>query len=129
MKFSIVNEIYNINYAILGIILNFLYFVILGLTSLGCWKDDYDRAIDNYEGKLGIAGCFERAKVLGNQFFAVQDGGHCFTTATAGETYQKHGSSEGCSAAGNGGKGCQNVYKIGKLILGNENVFISRQNL
>ena len=84
-------------------------------TSLGCWKDKTARAIDGFEGKLGIQGCFERANALGNVVFAVQHGGQCFTTATASLTYNKYGSSNGCSDAGTGGTWCQEVYKIGKM--------------
>jgi hypothetical protein len=82
-------------------------------TSLGCWKDNRARAIDGYEGTIGIQGCFERAKALGNNVFAVQYGGECYTTATAGETYNKYGVSNGCYASGTGGSWANEVYNIG----------------
>ena len=91
-------------------------------TSLGCWKDvSSARAIDGNEGRFGGKGskvaiqeCFERAKDLGHDVFAVQDGNECFTTPTAEETYKIYGTSNGCSASGTGGHNCQDVYKIGK---------------
>jgi hypothetical protein len=55
---------------------------------------------------------------LGNDVFAVQYGGQCFTTATAGKTYNKYGPSNGCSSSGTGGTWCQEVYKIGKMDIG-----------
>ena len=66
---------------------------------------------------MGIQGCFERAKALGNDVFAVQAGSQCFTTATAGETYNKYGASSGCSASGTGGSWANEVYKIGKMYI------------
>ena len=84
-------------------------------TSLGCWKDNSIRSIDGYEGVKGIQGCFERAKALGYDVFAVQYRGQCFTTATAGETYKKYGPSNGCSASGTGGAWANEVYKIHKI--------------
>ena len=83
--------------------------------SLGCWKDQEIRAIDGSEGSLGIEGCYQRAKELGNEFFAVQFHGQCFTSATAGDTYKKYGISNDCPEDGNGGSWCQEVYKISKI--------------
>ena len=101
-------------------------------TSLGCWKDNKQwksnglgRAIDgNGLGKLGegsysshIQGCFERAKALGNDIFAIQSMGNCFTSATAGETYTKFGPSNDCSDDGVGGTYAMEVYKLGKMYI------------
>ena len=96
-------------------------------TSLGCWKDNRARAIDGYEGTIGIQGCFERAKALGNDVFAIQHGGECYTTATAGETYNKYGASNACSASGTGGIWANEVYKIGKMYI--EQALQSSENL
>ncbi len=86
------------------------------LTSLGCWKDEMStRAIDGYAGELGVQGCFERAHSLGNNVFAVQYGGECYTTPTAEDTYKKYRPSEGCAAHGTGGSYAQEVYKIGNI--------------
>ena len=92
--------------------------ILESFTSLGCWKDKVPRAIvDGYEGHTDIQGCFERAKALGNNVFAVQNGKECWTTATAGETYNKYGVTNGCSASGTGGKMANEVYKIGKMYI------------
>ena len=53
---------------------------------------------------------------MGNQFFAIQNGGECWTTATAGDTYKKYGTCK-CAADGTGGPFCQEVYKIGTPII------------
>ena len=94
------------------------YFIdsVPGYISLGCWKDTSTRAINNYEGKLGIADCYERAKTLGNEIFAIQYGSECWTTATAKDTYKKYGPAKGCcSEHGTGGRYCQEVYEIGTI--------------
>ena len=86
--------------------------IVLPITSLGCWKDYTDRAIANgFHGALGIQGCFERAKLLGYQVFAVQYGGECYTSSEAAETYNKYGSCDICEY-GTGGIWCQDVYQI-----------------
>ena len=86
--------------------------IVLPITSLGCWKDYTDRAIANgFHGTLGIQGCFERAKLLGYQVFAVQYGGECYTSSEAAETYNKYGSCDICEG-GAGGIWCQDVYQI-----------------
>ena len=86
--------------------------IVLPITSLGCWKDYTDRAIANgFHGVLGKEGCFERAKLLGYQVFAVQYGGECFTSSQAAETYNKYGSCDICYD-GTGGMWCQDVYQI-----------------
>ena len=64
---------------------------------------------------VGIYPCYEWAKALGNTVFAVQYGGECYTTSTAGETYKKYGNSTGCAEDGTGGTWAQEVYEIGKI--------------
>ena len=86
--------------------------------SIGCWKDAENRAIDGYHGVIGIQGCYKKAKSLEYDVFAVQNGGQCFTTANAGDTYKKYGPSTGCSDAGTGGTWSQEVYTIKKDELG-----------
>ena len=82
---------------------------------MGCWKDSSQRAIDEYHAEVtGIQGCYEKAKSLGYEIFAVQNGGQCFTSATAGDTYKKYGASTDCKDDGTGGSFCQEVYKIKK---------------
>ena len=84
--------------------------------SLGCWKDSLNtRAIDGYQGALGVQGCFEKALSKRYNVFGVQYGGECYTSATAEDTYKIHGPSTGCSNDGAGGFYAQEVYKIGQL--------------
>ena len=84
--------------------------------SLGCWKDLLNaRAIDGYQGALGVHGCFEKALAKRYNVFGVQYGGECYTSATAEDTYKIHGPSTGCSNNGDGGFYAQEVYKIGQL--------------
>ena len=107
--------------------------IVLPITSLGCWKDYTDRAIANgFHGALGIKGCFERAKLLGYQVFAVQYGGECYTSSEAAETYNKYGSCDICEG-GAGGIWCQDVYQInGNLdisYVANGSYFFSQSHL
>ena len=84
---------------------------------MGCWVDAVDRAVPGSQGMLYvnesyISGCFERAKSLGFDIFAVQYGGECFTSKGARETYNKHGPSSAC-VDGGGGWWANSVYEIG----------------
>lgn len=81
--------------------------------SLGCWGDAKKRAIDGYEGFLGVQGCYERAISKGFEVFGVQFGGQCFTSATAKYTYNKYGHSNECQRDGRGGIWTNEIYKIG----------------
>ena len=73
-----------------------------------------NKAIQNKEGKLGLQRCFERALVQNNEVFALQEGGTCFTSATADATYDKYGPSDRCQDDGRGGNQASEVYKIVK---------------
>ena len=54
---------------------------------------------------------------MGNEIFAVQNGGECWTTANARETYDKYGVADNCcSQEGTGGTFCQDVYEIGTVV-------------
>ena len=88
--------------------------------SLGCWKDVPTRAIaslehhfpEQYNVRINpIQKCFEVAMSFGYQVFAVQDGGQCFGSPTAQNTYAKYGSSRYCSY-GTGGPMANNVYRM-----------------
>ncbi|XP_035693285.1 uncharacterized protein LOC118427555 [Branchiostoma floridae] len=94
------------------------------LKNLGCWEDQYDRAISMMEGtdpRLDghsyllrtdpIKKCYQVAKDRGYKVFAVQDSGQCFSSATAADTYRKYGPSTGC-AEGEGGSWSNDVYEI-----------------
>ena len=71
---------------------------------------------------LSVQGCYERALSKGFRVFGIQDGtplstrGQCFTSATAGDTYDKYGSSDQCVSQGLGGALCNDVYKIGIFV-------------
>jgi hypothetical protein len=94
---------------------------------LGCFKDSIPRALTSLEGKQNlktiltdyytrrtdaVKKCYEATKKLGNPFFAVQDGGQCFSSQTAEVSYSKYGSSSDCGSDGEGGPMANSVYKI-----------------
>ena len=96
------------------------------IVPLGCFKDDIPRAIDPLEGNINassilighyktrptqIRRCYLAAKYLNYRVFAVQDGGQCFSSATAEETYAKYGKSTEC-LGGEGGPMASYVYRI-----------------
>ena len=86
-------------------------------TSLGCWKDKANRAIDGGYVRVTdsnpVRACFLRAVSSGSTVFAVQDGNACFAASpTAGDTYKKHGTTKTC-ANGRGGPWANSVYQIG----------------
>lgn len=76
---------------------------VLGDTSVGKYKSRED----------AIAKCFKAAKVLGYTVFAVQDGGQCFSSATAEADSIKAGESTACLSDGKGGPMANAVYKAG----------------
>lgn len=92
--------------------------------SLGCWTDKTnDRAIPKLEGSSPVLDgnytqrthpikkCFEVASCLGYDVFALQNGGMCASSATARDTYKKHGTSSKCSDDGKGGSWANEVYE------------------
>ena len=86
------------------------------------------KAITNNEGNLGLQRCFERALSLGNKIFALQgiQGKTCYTSATAEQTYNKHGPSDKCQEDGRGGFLASEVYEIIAGIF-KKYVFLSRK--
>lgn len=96
--------------------------------TIGCYKDRLDRAIPILEGKdpildggytqriKAIEKCYEAARKRGFKVFAVQNGGQCFSSATAENTYDKHGASSACRVDGEGAAWANQVYFIrGKM--------------
>ena len=91
-------------------------------TSLGCWKDNSNRAISTLEGlstvldggylirEDAVQKCYQAAKSLGYDVFAVQHGGWCASSATAKSTYRKYGVSTACMSDGEGGDWANHVY-------------------
>ncbi|CAH1257629.1 MUC5AC [Branchiostoma lanceolatum] len=93
--------------------------------SLGCWIDTADRAIDTLEGTdhlldqfnyhkrpNAIHRCYQVALSRGFTVFAVQNGGQCFSSKTAQDTYWKYGRSLSCGYDGKGGPWSNQVYQI-----------------
>ena len=96
--------------------------LLLGYEAIGCYKDTWNRAITIVEGKdpvldrsypsrkNAIAKCAVAAMRKGYTMFAVQNGGHCQTSATAAQTFEKYGKSTACRADGEGGPWANQVY-------------------
>ena len=89
-------------------------------TTQGCWKDVPTRAMaslehhfaDHYNVRVNpIQKCFGVAMSFGYQVFAIQDGGQCFGSPTAQNTYANYGPSKLCSH-GKGGPMANNVYRM-----------------
>ena len=91
--------------------------------SLGCWKDSLPRAITSLEGKSkyleehyrsrtdATKKCLKAALSFGFTVFAIQDGGQCFSSQNANETYSHYGSSSICRQDGKGGPMANHVYQ------------------
>ncbi|XP_078681734.1 uncharacterized protein LOC144916481 [Branchiostoma floridae x Branchiostoma belcheri] len=91
--------------------------------SLGCWRDNDNRAIPTLEGTDArldgdpltrndpIEKCYQVALSRGFAVFAVQ-AGWCFGSADAQNTYKKYGLSTACAADGEGGPWANKVYLI-----------------
>ena len=95
-----------------------------GYESIGCYRDTGNRAILPLEGKDSIldgrywtrknpiAKCAAAARRAGYSMFAVQNGGWCAASATAGKTFNKYGKSTACGSDGEGGPWANQVYVI-----------------
>ncbi|KAI8486076.1 hypothetical protein Bbelb_361760 [Branchiostoma belcheri] len=93
--------------------------------NLGCWADKSDRAIpirlgmtdplshDDYNFRSDpIQKCHQVALGRGFTVFAVQNGGECFGSVDAQNTYNEYGPSTACATDGEGGPWANEVYKI-----------------
>lgn len=92
--------------------------------TIGCFKDSSSRAIPTIEGqdsildghyttrKDAINKCYQAAKKIGFQVFALQAGGWCASSATAYQTFDKYGKSSACKSNGKGGTWVNQVYYI-----------------
>ncbi|XP_035693199.1 uncharacterized protein LOC118427484 isoform X2 [Branchiostoma floridae] len=95
-----------------------------GYVSLGCWKDNSDRAIPILEGtdprldgyyrerNNATEKCFQVALSRNFPVFSVQHGGQCFGSADGLNTYNKYGPSSDCGGDGEGGVWANEVYQI-----------------
>merc|ERR1712106_4316 len=104
---------------------------VAALKKLGCWKDTGKRAIPTIEGKDALLDgkdyrkrkdalnkCAAATLKRGFTTFAVQHGGWCATSATAGTTYKKYGPSKTCAKDGEGGPWGNEVYQLEAVKLG-----------
>ncbi|XP_078612531.1 uncharacterized protein LOC144882551 isoform X1 [Branchiostoma floridae x Branchiostoma japonicum] len=95
-----------------------------GYVSLGCWKDNSDRAIPILEGtdprldgpyrerNDAIEKCSQVALSRNFPAFSVQHSGQCFGSADGLNTYNKYGPSSDCEGDGEGGVWANEVYQI-----------------
>ena len=92
--------------------------------TVGCYKDTANRTISSLEGQdpildgpftereNAISKCASAAIKAGFIIFAIQDGGQCFSSATAPQTFDKYGESNDCQSDGEGGRMANHVYYI-----------------
>ena len=92
--------------------------------TVGCYKDTANRTISSLEGQdplldgpftereNAISKCASVAIKAGFIIFAIQDGGRCFSSATAPQTFDKYGESNDCQSDGEGGVMANQVYYI-----------------
>ena len=98
---------------------------ILPYSSLGCFRDNGNRAIPTLERrdslldgaytsrKDAVNKCYRAALGRGYKVFAVQNGGWCASSPRAEQTYDKYGRSTACRGDGEGGPWANRVYEIG----------------
>ena len=99
-----------------------LLFFPLDFETLGCYRDNANRAIQSLEGKdslldgsygsrkYPIVKCAIAAMRNGYDVFALQNGGWCAASATAMKTFDKYGKSGSCGSDGEGGPWANQVY-------------------
>ncbi|KAK3727905.1 hypothetical protein QZH41_017735, partial [Actinostola sp. cb2023] len=97
--------------------------------SIGCWRDQPERALNSLEGifpildgndyirrKYAIRKCAQISRVQGFPAFAIENGGHCLAGKNVLQTYSMYGPSRGCKQDGKGGPWSMEVYKFtGKI--------------
>ena len=80
--------------------------------AVNCFKDDLPRAMPSLEGHPMLVGhyktrvnpihqCYKAAKAKGFEYFAVQDGGQCMSSASKTD-YKKYGRSRDCTSSKGG---------------------------
>lgn len=98
-----------------------------GYFSIGCWRDQPERALPSLEGifpmldgndykfrKFAIKKCATIAKVQGFPAFAIENGGQCLGGKDILQTYNMYGASRACKVDGRGGPWSMEVYKFTK---------------
>ena len=98
---------------------------------LGCYHDKRSpRAISGlitfHDPSEVIEKCYERALAEGNSHFGIEITNECFTSATASETYMRHGEVANCRKT-TGGAWLLSVYMIENLV--SESVVPDSKNL
>ena len=103
----------------------FFPFTLGSYLAFGCWRDTPRRAVptlegtdarldDNYKTRTdAIQKCYEVAKERGYEWFAVQHGGWCASSANAARRVRMYGPSRACRN-GKGGSWACNIYMIVK---------------
>jgi len=91
--------------------------------SFGCWRDTLRRAVPSLEGtdprldgnyatrKYAVQKCYEVAKDRGFEYFVVQNGGWCGSSANAASRVRMYGPSRTCKN-GKGGLWANDIYMI-----------------
>ncbi|KAL9981496.1 hypothetical protein ACROYT_G010203 [Oculina patagonica] len=93
--------------------------------SIGCWRDNPDRAIEILEGKHrllkdpdyksrvnALMKCANAAFDMSLVMFALQNGGQCFGGKDSEKTFRKYGPSTACCGDGEGGPWSNEVYSF-----------------
>jgi hypothetical protein len=72
-------------------------------TNVGCFKDDWDRAIPKYTTKVkSVAECAKIAKDAKSNLFGIQNNGECYIGNEKGkQQYKKYGRHQNCNTLGN----------------------------
>ncbi|EDO50076.1 predicted protein [Nematostella vectensis] len=83
---------------------------------VGCFKDDardhaVGRKVATFRGKDAVDKCSEEANKRKLSYFALQNGGDCYTGPSAAATYMKYGASKGCKGE-TGGVLANSVFVI-----------------
>jgi len=85
--------------------------------NIGCYKDtSEERAIGDgtyqfYDYNTVLDQCYKLARDQQYTHFGIHNDNECHTARDAGETYNRHGTAQGCND-GKGGEGKVSVYKI-----------------
>ena len=80
---------------------------------MGCFKDQYPRAMTQSLGSRTIEECYAQAKMKGYAIFGIQNGNECRGEGPD-DQHDKYGEASNCNN-GQGGGWANSVYKIGKL--------------
>ncbi|EDO35755.1 predicted protein [Nematostella vectensis] len=96
-----------------------------GYFSIGCWRDEPDRALASMESifpildgadyknrRFSVRKCAQVARVQGFPAFAVENGGQCLGGKNIMQKYHKYGASHECRRDGKGGPWSMEVYKF-----------------